>query len=186
MKKITIFIDLDDTLADTSQKIQTLFNYSNYVINHHPLKKSFSGIFKDYKTWKHIKNNSSFWLDIPLNSYAQEIYQRSKKITPDVKILTALPKIVFAKNTSHFKEAEKSKRIWIKEHFPEIAEKDIIVTHAVEKHLQIQNTIGTAVLIDDSHRNIKRWRQAGGVAIHINHHDPESIQQLFTELDKLA
>ena len=52
MKKITIFIDLDDTLADTSQSIQKLFNYSAYIINHNPLKKSFAEILKTIKTSK--------------------------------------------------------------------------------------------------------------------------------------
>lgn len=180
---ITIYIDLDDTLADTSTNIKELFNYSSYIITHHPFRKSFKDLIKDFITWKHIQKNTIFWENIPLTKHALDIYEQSKLITPHVKILTALPKAVYRKNSSAFKEAEKAKRVWLKKHFPQISYDDIIVCHAIEKHLQVKKTLGKAVLIDDSLKNIQRWKEAGGVGLHLE--NSNNVDKLFQELKLL-
>ena len=178
-----IYIDLDDTLADTSLTIQKLFNYKEYCLNHHPIKKSFTDVLKDIKTWNYIKSNPQFWSNLPLSQFAQKIYQEACLITDEVYILTALPKAVFPLKNFKFKQAEDAKRVWLKSNFPNISSDKIIVCYAKEKHFQVlKNQENLCVLIDDSWRNILRWKNAGGLAIEVNNQDKD-LSTVFKKLD---
>lgn len=171
-----IYLDLDDTLADTSLTIKKTFNYEDYSLNHHPFKKPFFEILKDIKTWTYIKNNPQFWINLPISAHAQKIYQEACLITDEVYILTALPKAVFPVKNLQFKQAEEAKINWINEHFPIVSSDKIIVCHAKEKHLQVsKNNSEICILIDDSLKNIRRWQKAGGLAIEFDNNDLNTV-----------
>lgn len=160
-----VFLDLDDTLVDTSKTIATLYKYKNYGINTHILKKNIK-LIKDLYIWKHIKSNPVFWENLPKRQCAEEIYQHAKEIAGknnDIYILTALPKLIFKKDSLEFKLAEENKIKWVKKYFPEILEENILVVHAIDKKnyaVVHQN----AVLFDDSLKNIIAWKKNGGTA----------------------
>jgi len=162
-----VYIDLDDTLAHTSRTIKEKFGYEHYNLNDNPLKKSFKGILKDLKTWTHIRSNHDFWSELPVSHMGHEIYQSAKGLGCDVYILSALPKLVFPSKIFTFSHAANSKRVWLKEHFPEIPSDNIIICYAKEKHLQVKPLPEISILIDDSWRNMMKWRTAGGIAIHV-------------------
>lgn len=160
-----VFLDLDDTLVDTSKAIENIYKYKNYGINTHVLRKNIQ-LIKDLWLWNHIKNNPLFWEDLPKREAAEEIYKHAKQIAEkneDIYILTALPKLIFKKDSIKFKLAAENKIKWVKKHFPEIPEENILVVHAIEKKnyaVVHQN----AVLFDDSLKNIVAWKKNGGTA----------------------
>lgn len=164
MEKI-IYLDLDDTLADTSKNIIEYFKVKDFTIHSkRSLLKNFMSVFK---IWLKIKNDHSFWEQIPLKHDAVEIYETSLKITPNIHILTALPIIFYKKNTQQFISAAQAKKKWVKKHFPNIPDENIHVVYAREKHFMIKEDPTRFILIDDSKTNIKRWTKIGGIGIHV-------------------
>lgn len=164
--KVKVFLDLDDTLADTSKAIEIKFLYKNYGINTSILNKNIK-LIKDLLLWRNIKNNPYFWKDIPKREQANEIYEEALKIAKtndNIHILTALPKLIFKKDTIQFNNAAENKIKWVKKNFPEIPEKNIMIVHAIEKKKYAISGNESAVLFDDSIRNIKAWKNAGGIA----------------------
>lgn len=163
--KVKVFLDLDDTLVDTSKAIEKMYQYKNYGINTHIFKKNIQ-LIKDLWLWNNIKNNPDFWENLPKRQAAEEIYQHAKELAQkneDIYILTALPKLIFKKDSIKFKLAAEKKIQWVKKHFPEILEENILVVHAIEKKnyaMVHQN----AVLYDDSLKNILAWKKNGGTA----------------------
>lgn len=161
--KVKVFIDLDDTLANTSSAIAELFNYKNYEINGSILKKNIK-LIKDLKLWKEIKKNNVFWEDLPVSDQAQKIIEEAYDITKDIKsiyILTALPKLIYKKDTLAFNNAAQSKLRWVEKNFPMILKENIIVVHAKDKKNYAQEN---SILFDDSLKNIKGWKKNGGIA----------------------
>ena len=99
--EVKVFLDLDDTLADTSKEIENQFQYKNYGINTPILQKNIR-LIKDLWIWNRIKNNPQFWESLPKREMAHEIYEEALKIAKtceNIYILTALPKLIFKKDT---------------------------------------------------------------------------------------
>lgn len=162
MKKV-IYLDIDDTLADTSRHVIKEYKVSSFSFNNKLfLIKHFHSIIK---VWKKIKHNHQFWESLPLKSDAKLIYETSKKITDEIHILTALPPLFYPKNKLHFHLAAESKRNWVHKHFPNIPKENIHVCYAKEKHLFIKGKPSNYILVDDSRKNIKNWENAGGIGI---------------------
>lgn len=161
--KVKVFIDLDDTLADTSSTIEKIFHYKNYEINGTLFKKNIK-LIKDLMLWKNIKNNNKFWESLPVSHQAENILKDAYEITKDIKniyILTALPKLIFKKNSIEFNKAAESKLKWVEKNFPMILKENIIVVHAKDKKKYAKDN---AILFDDSLKNIIGWKKNGGIA----------------------
>lgn len=164
--EVKVFLDLDDTLADTSKEIEKQFSYKNYGINTSIFKKNIR-LIKDLWLWQKIKNNPKFWEELPKREMAQEIYEEALKITQtceNIYILTALPKLIFKKDSLKFKIAAENKIKWVKKHFQEIPEENILVVHAIDKKKYAINNDKKSVLFDDSVKNVKEWKDSGGIA----------------------
>jgi 5'(3')-deoxyribonucleotidase len=164
MEKI-IYLDLDETLADTRKNAIEYFKVKDF--NLQSKRSVIKNIYSVLKVWLGIKNDYSFWEQIPLKNDANEIYKKSLAITSDIHILTALPILFYRKNTKDFTNAAQAKKNWVKKHFPNIPEENIHVVYAIEKHLMVKEDPSRFILVDDSKSNIKRWRKAGGIAIHV-------------------
>lgn len=162
------YIDLDDTLADTSQCIQNTFKYKKYAINGSILKKNLS-LIKDAVVWNKIKKTPSFWSSLPKTRNSDFIvnsaFNLAKRDWKNVFILTALPRLVYKKGTVHWIQAEKAKIAWVRHHYPLIPEDNIIVLYAKEKKIYATRS---AILIDDSHKNVKAWFAKNGKAYHVD------------------
>lgn len=164
--EVKVFLDLDDTLADTSKQIEKIFSYKNYGINTSILRKNIH-LIKDLYIWKVIKKNPEFWEKIPKKENANEIYEEALKIGKNIEniyILTALPKLIFKKNTIEFNIAAENKIKWVKENFKDIQEKNILVVHAIDKKKYALYDNKSAVLFDDSIKNVKSWKKSGGIS----------------------
>lgn len=164
--EVKVFLDLDDTLADTSKEIEKIFSYKNYGINTSIFRKNIH-LIKDLYLWKVIKKNPEFWETIPKKDNANEIYEEALKIGKSIEniyILTALPKLIFKKDTIEFNLAAENKIKWVKKIFKDIPEKNILVVHAIEKKKYALSNNESAVLFDDSIKNIKSWKESGGIA----------------------
>lgn len=161
-----VYLDLDDTLADTSKEIENIFSYKNYEINHSSLKKNIK-LIKDLWLWQIIKKNPDFWENIGLRHNANEIYQEALKISGshnNIYILTALPKFIYRKESLSFEIAASNKKKWVEKNFKDILKENIIVVHAKDKDKYAMNGIDKSVLFDDSIKNVKKWKNAGGIA----------------------
>lgn len=164
MKKI-IFLDIDDTLADTTVKAIEEFNAKGFAI--HQKTSLIKNVFSALKVWILIKKNYKFWEELPLKTDANEIYEKSLKVTQDIHILSALPILFFRKNSKHFHLAAQAKKNWIKKHFPKIPEENIHIVYAKDKHLVIKENPSRYILVDDSKKNIARWKKHGGIGIFV-------------------
>ncbi len=173
MKK-QIYLDLDDTLADTTKKVTQDFNVDSFSIHNKGL--ILKNLYSVFKVWNRIKNNHEFWETIPLKKDALTIYEKSLKITSEIHILTALPTFFYSKDTAHFNLAAQAKRNWVNSHFPNIPQENIHVVYAKEKHLMIGANPTRYILVDDSPKNISNWTNAGGVGILV---EPNSEKHLF-------
>lgn len=164
MEKI-IYLDLDDTLADTRKNAIEYFKVKDFTL--HSKRSVLKNILSVLKVWFGIKNDYSFWEQIPLKPDANDIYQKSLEITHHIHILTALPILFYRKNSKAFINAAEAKRKWVRKNFPNIPEENIHVVYAREKHFMVKEKSPRFILIDDSHLNIKRWIKAGGIGIHV-------------------
>lgn len=175
MKKI-VFLDIDDTLADTTNNAISKFKVKDFTLN-----KNFSlikNIFSIFKVWRGIKKDYSFWEEIPLKHDAKKIYEKSLTITHEIHILTALPILFYKKNSIHFKLAAQAKKNWIKKHFPNIPEENIHVVYAKEKHLMVKENPSRFILVDDNKTNINKWTKAGGIGIFVQSDTTDHLYQL--------
>lgn len=162
------YIDLDDTLAATSQYIQRNFNYKKYEINGSIVRKNIS-LIKDAYVWSVIKKTPSFWSSLPKTKNADHIvksaFNLAGKNWSNVFILTALPKLVFKKGSLEWEKARQEKINWVKSYYPEIPLKNIIVLYAKEKK---NYASVSATLIDDSTKNVKAWSAKKGRAYRVS------------------
>lgn len=74
-----------------------------------------------------------------------------------VKILTASP--------NHNADIDKMR--WLSQYLPEIKKEDIIICRNGQNKADFATNITNSLLLDDYGKNIRQWREKGGVAIQI-------------------
>lgn len=165
--KIKIYLDLDDTLVDTSKTIENLYKYKNYNLNKINIKRIFY-IIKEYYIWKNIKKGY-FWNSLPIKKEANDIYRYATNKTNinNIYILSALP-LIYKKNSSEYNVAKEEKIKWVNKNFPNIKKENIIITYSKDKYKEIKKDNNKYILIDDKKSNIKKWIKSGGEGIHIS------------------
>lgn len=146
-----LFVDLDGVLTDFNKAISELLK--------HPIKKDFGN---DPAIWKAIdKAGEAFWSGMSFMPDGHELWDYLEKYKPIV--LTA---------PSNHPSSKIGKKIWLKENLPNVP---YIIDNKKEKYAK-----DGYILIDDREKNIKKWREAGGIGI--LHKDAKSTIEKLKEL----
>lgn len=84
------------------------------------------------------------------------------------KLIEADGKIInlFILSASPNKQADKDKIAWLKQHYPQIKRRKIIIMRCGENKADYLKT-ERGILLDDYEKNCKQWRERGMVAIKI-------------------
>ena len=151
-----IYCDMDGVLADFHKAIDLLYG------THDPLVE-LSDEIKQNLTLAH----SDFFATLPWMKDGKALWKFISKFKPN--ILSAAPQ-------GWLPDAIPDKKIWITQHLRP-APKNIFIGKRSEKR-KYSIKQGTAnILIDDYYRNIKEWREAGGIGIH-HTSTPKTIDEL--------
>lgn len=165
-----IFLDQDQTLADFDNafKAATKFypwDYKKHCIAYLKAKgnnsKEAMRIFVT-SFWLVTMSVPGFWERIAPMKDFKKLWRFFKKYDPIV--LTAVPEIPQFKMT-----AIAGKRLWIDKHMSYDTKLLTIELNSFD-HKRMDKTIycegADDILIDDNERNIRKWTEAGGTAIH--------------------
>jgi hypothetical protein len=134
----TLFLDSDGVFADFDTHFEQSFGRPTKGLG-------------DAALWAMINGKEDWWETMPLMAGAQELWAVVQPLSPIV--LTGCPK-------SNYQLAAQEKRKWWARHFDHNA---VITCLSKDKatHMRAEGD----VLIDDMYKNIKRWREAGGIGI---------------------
>jgi 5'(3')-deoxyribonucleotidase len=144
------FVDLDGVVADFVSHVIALHKLDPAEIT--PQMQGSYDIEKILKMttsefWGAINDSPDFWETIPLTSDAKQIMKAIEDKFSEIYFLSS-PSLSPA---CHFGKAK-----WVAEHFPKYQNKLILTGH---KHLLAKKD---RVLIDDSDKNVNRFKAAGG------------------------
>lgn len=162
-----IYLDMDDVVAD----------WWSYAQDFLKLRWNFEDNYRiPQKEWNKLKNDSRFYLNLPLKEGAHELVQYCRDLVSAGKadkifFLTALP------HDYSMPYAANDKVLWAQQHFP-----DIPVFIGPFSHDKWRHCSEGDMLIDDRHTNCQEWQAAGGVA-HIYKNWPECKEWLDNELN---
>jgi hypothetical protein len=134
------FCDLDGTLANFDQHV-----IANFGVHPHEIT--------DDLLWSLVKTIPDFWLTMPLNHRAHLLWDFIQAYNP--VILTGCP-------ASLYDTASAQKVQWAKTHFGEDVSVITCLTREKVSHMLSPQDI----LIDDFGSTVRRWRKAGGRAVH--------------------
>jgi hypothetical protein len=141
-----IFCDLDGVIVDFEQGFKNRFSITHDSVT-------------EPEMWRHINSADRWWHDLPLMWDAKVLWEFIAPYNPS--ILTGCPK-------SGFEAADQGKRELCRRELSETVE--VITCFSRNKPLHMKQP--GDILIDDLHKNIKRWNEAGGVGIlHRNAYD---------------
>ena len=123
--------------------------------------------------WDILDRNPNFWNELPVIEDGLKLWEYIKPYQPS--ILSAM--------TPHSKNVKRGKQLWVENHLDirEIFEVNLVGLH--DKHLYALNKITGSpnLLIDDWEKNIIRFREAGGIAIHHT-----SLEKTLDELKNMG
>jgi len=158
---LNLYVDMDGVLCDFIGNFKNLF----------PERKgTWDKENKDEKTeWNLVFSKGvSFWSDMPWMYDGKELWNHIKKYEPTV--LSAVSK----KHGSNVHSAVKGKKQWLSRNIDHKAARSGIFCRRREK--QIYAGKGK-ILIDDYDKNIKQWRDKGGIGI-LHKNTDDTIEQL--------
>lgn len=162
---MNIFLDMDDVVADWMARAQDLLK-----------KRWVQGQRIPQHEWDKLKEDSRFYLNLPLKPGATELVNYCKDLTNrtggTLQFLTALP------HDYSVPYAAYDKVFWATLHFPGIPVFLGPFSHDKWRYAKGPNDI----LIDDRHTNCEEWIAAGGRA-HIYRNWEECKQWLEKEID---
>lgn len=139
VERLKIYCDLDGVLADFDK---AYLEISNGI----PHKG-------DDEFWARVKAAPDFWLNLEMMPDGQVLWDYVSRHHYVV--------ILSSPGTHDLERATRQKRQWIKKHLGEHV--NFVPKEAKYKHHYAHET---CILIDDWHKNIKRWMDAGGIAVH--------------------
>ena len=140
--KRKIFLDLDGVMADFEKYFQDTFNIRHDAVD-------------DAEMWRHINSIDHFFRELPPMEGADYLYRELSRYGMEVIALTGCPR-------NYYQRAALQKREWAREHI----DPNMFVLPVVggkNKFLFMHNP--GDILIDDFDKNLKPWREYGGVGI---------------------
>lgn len=154
--KFKIFCDMDGVIADFESQFKTLTG----MVSH-----DFEEKYSTNEFWNVIhKEGSKFWSLIPKTPQMDELWNYIKPHKPS---LLSAPSTQLSSRVG--------KQEWVNTHIPNT---ELIMVPAKEKK---NYAAPNHILIDDMEKNIKEWKEAGGIGIlH------ESTDQTIKELTNLG
>jgi 5'-nucleotidase len=152
---LTVFLDSDGVLADFDRRARELLN-----CDHRRLP--------DEEMWRRLNEFEDFWHTIPKRYDADELVSGVRELGYEPVIITGCPK-------SNYDVAEKGKRDFFNQHWPEFT----VHTCLSRNKASFMRNPGD-ILVDDFKSNCKRWAVANGMPIwHKN------AKQTLTELKNI-
>lgn len=135
-----IALDIDGVFGDFDAHVYSLFGFRPNEVT-------------DQELWSAIETEETFWLDIPVKWGAVELFELAKPYNPF--FLTGVPMGI------NGERAHEQKPLWVKRHFGDY---EVITTKSRLKqtHMKAPGDI----LVDDRWHVLKKWKNAGGVAVH--------------------
>jgi hypothetical protein len=149
-----IYFDSDGLFSDFD-------NHSMTLLGVHPRTVG------DQKFWEVANGHPLFWTEMTVMEGAHDFWDKIKHLDPTV--LTGAPK-------GNYQHATEAKKAWWKKEFNH----DKVIV-CLSKNKQDYITHPDDLLVDDTFRNIKRWRAAGGRAIHF-----QNYEQALAELKEMG
>lgn len=138
----TIYCDMDGVLTDFDKQLVSVGIEDGFAYE----KENGSELF-----WKKVETGGlKWWSEMPWTSDGKKLWNYIKD--KNVKILSAPARSI--------PDSSKGKHIWVKTNLGSV---ELILKRAREKQ-QFANK--KSILIDDMEKNIKQWKQSGGIAIH--------------------
>lgn len=158
----TLFIDMDDVVADFAKAALSIAGY---------LMPEDNKAKYPIDTWKKFLNHPRMYRTLEKCQYADTLVNECLSLANyknwDVKFLTAVPR------DNDFPWAFTDKIEWAREHYPSIPV--WFGPYSSDKHHHCKSG---DVLVDDRQRNIERWISAGGIGILCKDH-LSAIQELM-------
>ena len=130
------YLDLDGVMVD--------FDKHKYRLKNH--------FESDREMWEEVNKVPHWFLNLDPMPDAFELWEFLEPYNPT--ILTAIPR------TAQKEHAAEDKRQWVKNHLGDNV--NVITCYGIEKQLHANPS---AILIDDSGRNIGQWINKGGIGI---------------------
>ena len=146
MAKYTIYCDMDGVLAD--------FKTAAVKVNGMSINK-WMNIPSSQQKWERIKNNSTFWHNLPWMPGGQALWRYISKFDPH--ILSAYVEESYDPNCIP------GKRAWLRKKARITDNNKINLVRRKEKKNFAKKD---AILIDDYQKNVDEFKRAGGVGIH--------------------
>lgn len=153
-----IFFDMDGVACNFDKQFEILSGM-------HPIL--FESTYGKSRFWKLINaEGSKFWSEMEWMPGGEDLWNF---------VLNNFEHVVILTRPSSQKSSEIGKRIWVKNHMPQIdSDKDVFMAH----HGKAPFCKGpNDVLIDDFTVNINPWNEAGGIGI-LHRSVPVSIMKL--------
>jgi hypothetical protein len=156
-----IHLDMDGVLAD----------FDKFVLDN--MGRTFphmAGPGDDQAMWDFLQSIPNLYYKLPETSYALELFQHCKRITPNVRILTAIPR------RTSMPTAEEDKRQWIYDYIC----MEVPVAIGPYSRDKWKHAIPGDILIDDRPDNIQAWGEKGlghGI-LHVTNDLADTIHKL--------
>lgn len=162
VNEIQVYCDLDGVLADFEGTVQKMVGKFEQDLS--PEQKRI------------LSTSEGFWLNIPFLPSGRKLWSYIRNHNPF--ILTAYPK------WDDENKVRKQKIEWVERHLPGVPRSRILVVRREEKQ-KFAMAAGRFpnLLIDDYERNVKQWRQAGGIAVL---HKANTVERTIAELKELG
>ena len=165
LKDITVYVDMDGVLAD-------LFNHVGDIHDVEHYNQMTDQQWEDF-----FQNSNAYELfrDLPVFSTANKLLQMVVDFAGGYTILSS--PLNFDKEGSI-----KGKREWLNKHI-HVEPDNIVFEH--DKYKYATSNGKPNILIDDFGVNIRKWQEAGGIAIKYQA-DEDSLVKVFRELQDAA
>jgi 5'(3')-deoxyribonucleotidase len=155
-----LYVDMDGVLADFFGEWAKLMGVDSW----RNIKDIDSALNK-------IKQQPNFWINLPMTSNALQLLSAIKAYKGKYNILSA--------PLAGDKNSVPQKKEWIKKNLSSFPPQKIIIDPNKSKYAKQPNGTPNG-LIDDYGDNIRKWEQAGGIAIK---HNNKNIDRTISKLD---
>lgn len=172
MNKLIVLLDLDGVIANWNKEVCKCLNknyeevLNNWNLGEYGTEKQLG--VTESQMWKSIDSNPTFWEDIELFDYSQEL----------VKYLQSKYEVHVCTSPSRHSDSLSGKGKWMARHFR--FNRNFIITP--QKHLLAQKG---RVLIDDMDTNVNKFKEWGGDAFLWSQHWNSDYARMNNRIERL-